>query len=1025
MLLAKINELQNLWKNNKERYLKAERGSQGNEGFVKEFLVQILELTETHSLQNSIKTFKNQLGTGQNNRTADFVLYPSQNVLIPLEVEKLGNIKAGMGQLLNYQSDLQTSYGILTDGQVWRFFNNSKYIEFELEKDIFDDFDRFQTFWEEYTKSESYYISYFKGELSAELGFEDYFRPKVEDNQDEYFKQTTHLVAKFKDKLINNKVLPNAVLQSSPTDNEKLATEMSYSYLIQFILFKTLVDNNFLEDSYKDYLAQIRDSLEKQNYKNIIPIIKQITDTVGSQIYKPFFKDQEDINKSLTKLIFELKNELTDVALFLDIIIYTDRFDFGGLSGDIFGYIYENYLKELYSDENKGQYFTDPKIAELMLGEMDWTVENLTLKLKNNEFGELSLIDPACGSGTFLYSATRTLIKAGQKANLDSKKIIDLVIDNIVGFDVEEFPLYLAEMNILMRLLPIIYTDPKNPQAVEKRLKIFWTEDSLSEFVSIQNHNQTLAKEKEANPLFENDLPYPYQKFMRDENELNKLKEDLLDTKRQKFDYVIANPPYIGYNECSKMGIKYFNTIKKKELKLNNVFGVNLHSTPDRHKKYSPKPNLYAFFLALNNTLLKSNGQFCFIIPQTLLTAGDLDVVRYFLTSNFQIQKLITFQNNLFIDRGVKQTKQVATSSLIILAKKSLKNANTQVLNYHKSEATMTETKSDLLTRKNCKVKKIPQSELLAKYENWNWIKHNLTELAFYQKYLQNSQSLEIYYNHKKAQKEFGDKFWFDKGLVFPKDKIKNTKSDYQLIKLGKKFEVQYLQLWISKESVTLPKGSQGFEVFEQKYKIIWSYMNPNKFLISNKQVIILFNQVVISSNNFREILYLQSVLNSTLSWKIFDLQLSSKYEQALILGIKTIKNYIRIPILDTPDKLKQKQELIQLAGELLDCEKVVLGDLIDFDSVGVLPPKFTKWEIKDQNLVLDSKFSFVIISEQSLIEEILTKEIIGEFGLNQLQNLPIFDKPKQDKIKIQMDEIVYKLYQMENLEYGNDEMET
>jgi hypothetical protein len=67
---------------------------------------------------------------------------------------------------------------------------------------------------------------------------------------------------------------------------------------------------------------------------------------------------------------------------------------------------------------------------------------------------------------------------------------------------------------------------------------------------------------------------------------------------------------------------------------------------------------------------VRLNNRFCFIIPQTLLTNNDLDVIRYFLAKNFHIQKLITFQNNLFIARGVKQTKKVATSSLIIVAEK-------------------------------------------------------------------------------------------------------------------------------------------------------------------------------------------------------------------------------------------------------------------------------------------------------------------------------------------------------------------
>ncbi len=781
-MISKINELKKLWEDNKERYFNAEIGN-GTEGFTKEFLNKAFGFVENNDGKIELGTFRRQQRTEQKRRVADFVLYPSENVVIPVEVEKLENIKAGIVQLLNYQSDLQTGYGILTDGKTWRFFSNSKYIEFDLEKDIFTDFARFQTFWEEYTKSQNYYISYFRGEIFEGVGFEEYFKPKVEDKRNDYYKQTTTLVSKFKDKLINNRLLDQDRLfepTGKATDQEKTATELSYSYLIQFILFKTLVDNNFLGDNYADYFTQVKDSLEKENYKNIIPIIKQITDTVGNSIYKPFFKDQEDINKALTKLIFSLKNELMDVALFLDILIYIDRFDFGGLGGDIFGYIYENYLKELYSDENKGQYFTDPQIAELMLEEMGWTVESLTLKLKNQEFDTLSLIDPACGSGTFLYSAVRTLIKACQKANLEAQKTIDLVVENIVGFDVEEFPLYLAEMNILMRLLPLIYADPNNPKAVEKRLKIFWTEDSLSEFLEIEQFNSELARDKDSIPLFEV-ATSPFHRFMRDESELKKLKEDLLDTKRKKFDFVIANPPYIGYNQCSKAGVKYFKLISEKEAKLNNVFGVNLHSTPDRHKKYSPKPNLYTFFLALNNVLLKQSGKFCFIIPQTLLTAGDLDVIRYFLGKNFQIQKLITFQNNLFVNRGLKETKRVATSSLIIVAEKSAEAFHTQVINYQNTEANAIQTKSDVIKRQNCEVKEIPQSELLAKYDNWNWIKHSKEDLDLYQKYLENSQSLEIYYNHEKAKKEFGDRFWFDIGFILDKD-IFTQKGDLNII---------------------------------------------------------------------------------------------------------------------------------------------------------------------------------------------------------------------------------------------------
>jgi hypothetical protein len=1020
-LLLKINELKKLWEDNKERYLKAERGSQGNEGFVTRFLNIAFELVENNDAKHKIGTFKNQLGTGQNNHTADFVLYPSENMVIPLEVEKLGKTQAGAKQLIDYQLDFDTKYGILTDGQTWRFFTSTtRYKEFDLEKDIFADISGFLTFWKEYINATTFYLNYFTGKSFDDL-FEESIKPKVDENRERYFNITTKLVSEFKTKLIQKGFTPKEGLFEN---EDKKATEMAYSYLIQFILFKTLVDNNYFDLEYTNYIKNVLVSLQNKNHGNILKVIRHITDTVGNNIYKPFFKDQEDINKALSKLLFAMDNpELTEVSLFLDIIIYIDSFDFAGLGGDIFGYVYENYLKELYSDENKGQYFTDPKIAELMLEEMGWTVESLTLKLKNKQFDTLSLIDPACGSGTFLYSAVRTLIKACQKANLEAQKTIDLVVDNIVGFDVEEFPLYLAEMNILMRLLPIIYTEPKNPKAVEKRLKIFWSEDSLSEFLEIEHFNSQLARDKDSMPLFEV-VPLPYHKFMRDEKELKTLKEDLLDTKRQKFDYVIANPPYIGYNECSKNKIKYFELIKKKEVKLNNVFGVNLHSTPYRHKKYSPKPNLYAFFLALNNTLLKQRGgKFCFIIPQTLLTAGDLDVMRYFISKNFQIKKLITFQNNLFINRGVKQTKQVATSSLIIVADKSLETTKTQILNYQKSEATVAETKTDLLARKNCKIKEILQSDLLAKYDNWNWIKHDQEDLDFYQKYLENSQSLEIYYNHEKAQKEFGDRFWFDGGANIDEKKLVSLEKKENIKFLDRKnnqtlaFKLQPKWLFYPKsENVNFPQGSQGKKVFDAKYKVLWRTKNLVNFQYSEEVFYLNGNQLLmINSNNKLEILYLFSLLNSNLNNKILNLVVKNEHEKDLLLAIKTIKDYIRIPVLNNSQKLEQKQELIKLAEQLLECEKVVLQDLVDFDSDRILPLKFTKWEIKGNNLILDTKFSFEILDKKDLIEETLTKEIgLSEFILNELQNLPILDKAKQDEIKVEMDGIVDGLYEID-----------
>jgi hypothetical protein len=369
-----------------------------------------------------------------------------------------------------------------------------------------------------------------------------------------------------------------------------------------------------------------------------------------------------------------------------------------------------------------------------------------------------------------------------------------------------------------------------------------------------------------------------------------------------------------------------------------------------------------------------------------------------------------------------------------------------EVINYTNPESDAKQTKQDLINRENCDVKMIPQSELAEKFLNWSWIRWSQKDLDFYEKYLQNSEPInDVYGNNIESEKKWGARFWFDKGLVFPKDKIQDQKSDYQLIKLGKKFEVEYLPNWVSKTDIKLPKGSQGFEVFEQEYKIIWSYDQTLDFYFSDKKIMIPMGLAILTSNNKNEILYLISLLRSILGLKILKLTTGNNENDRYIgkVGVSAIKNFVRVPILDTPQKLEQKQKLIQLAQELLDAETVALQDLVDFDDDRILPARFASWEVVENGeipllrggksegfdgvfldssgetvvastIILDSTYKFPIKNQPDLIKQTLEKEIgNSEFSLNQLKNLNVFDKNHQTKIKNQIDELVLGMYQI------------
>ena len=104
-------------------------------------------------------------------------------------------------------------------------------------------------------------------------------------------------------------------------------------------------------------------------------------------------------------------------------------------------------------------------------------------------------------------------------------------------------------MNILMRMLPLIVNDSyENP--TKDKLKIFKTKDSISEF--LETGINTTVEEKIS--LFEHleKTDLGYRSFMRDPDDLKAMLESLQENgiRRERFDYVIGNPPYIGYNEC-------------------------------------------------------------------------------------------------------------------------------------------------------------------------------------------------------------------------------------------------------------------------------------------------------------------------------------------------------------------------------------------------------------------------------------------------------------------------------------------
>ncbi|MCI0595533.1 MAG: N-6 DNA methylase, partial [candidate division Zixibacteria bacterium] len=101
----------------------------------------------------------------------------------------------------------------------------------------------------------------------------------------------------------------------------------------------------------------------------------------------------------------------------------------------------EDALKEVYQE------LVDPK-SRHALGEYytpDW-IADLALERIGYEGG--SLLDPACGSGTFLLAAIRRLRSKGLKGN----KLVKTVEQNVLGVDVHPLAVMMSKANMLLGL---------------------------------------------------------------------------------------------------------------------------------------------------------------------------------------------------------------------------------------------------------------------------------------------------------------------------------------------------------------------------------------------------------------------------------------------------------------------------------------------------------------------------------------------------------------------------------------------
>jgi type I restriction-modification system DNA methylase subunit len=365
---------------------------------------------------------------------------------------------------------------------------------------------------------------------------------------------------------------------------------------------------------------------ESRKDKNEVPLYKHMVDK---------FRELDKIYNSnlFTHHPFEDWEEYDGVTEKVVEILYGKpgyyEYDFKVMPADVLGTVYENYLGyklsqsrkgvEVHKDAKKrkeqGIYYTPHFIVEYIVKNALGPVLDKCKTIE--DLKKIKVLDPACGSGSFLVQALELIYQKyysmGDRGAL-TKYII--LTENIYGVDLDEQAVEIARLNLLVSALdgkiklPLLDQNIKNGNSL-----ISGTDDELKKYFG-----DNFREKKPFN--WEEEFPNVF--------------------KQGGFDVIIGNPPYGA--ELSKEDQNFFK---------------------DKYDIGSTDTAILFIRKAIKN--LKHDGSLGFIIPKAFCFASNYEKIRDFLWNNV----------NVIVDCG-KVWKEVKLEQIIFIANKAAVHAKYQ-----------------------------------------------------------------------------------------------------------------------------------------------------------------------------------------------------------------------------------------------------------------------------------------------------------------------------------------------------------
>lgn len=454
-------------------------------------------------------------------------------------------------------------------------------------------------------------------------------------------------------------------LATSIALNNKKINDEELNYAVQQTIDR-LIFLRFCEDRSVEPYGQLQVAASKGDaYKNLLNLFQQADDKYNSGLFD-FEKDR--ITKTL-----KVDNKVIKTVV-EDLYYPKCNFEFSVMPVEILGNAYEQFLGKVIritpargvKIEEKpevrkagGVYYTPQYIV-------DYIVKNTVGKLidgkKTEDVEKIKIVDPACGSGSFLLGAyqylldwhldfyykeqkrltsiiddkgvaakeknqtikERSLLPLTPDGKLTTKIKKQILVNNIYGVDLDANAVEVSKLSLLLKCME------GETEASVKTITL-----NLNDRV-LPNLDENI---KDGNSLIDTDI---YDSSI-DFGEEKKIKPFSWEKSFQKvfkqggFDVVIGNPPYVvieGDFRNDDM-LSYFKL---------------------KYKGASYKIDLYHLFFEKGLKLLKDNGKLGYITPSNFLSNNGLVGLRETILSNSYIELLNAIKGKVFIGASVDTT---------------------------------------------------------------------------------------------------------------------------------------------------------------------------------------------------------------------------------------------------------------------------------------------------------------------------------------------------------------------------------